>query len=416
MRLKFNSTKTAVKFEIVNGTPHFIDTEGRHWAVSQFSDDPKSLGSARRYKQQLSPVGHDGGYHPVFEGKTNVLSGYDIDPEKNKLKINSVIPTTDVPAQVKLTQRPEASTTPMINVLSYTRDGIEKIKDEESKVNALLDAYKTIVPFDNNPFLLRDTSSYKSKKKRIPDPKNKGELIDGPTQWYNIYGELLDGQLPPNFIDKTSSFRPVHIVTAHLPGTDGPKRYYLHDFNIPEIEDSLPGIQRVASPETLQQYSGMLQKIIRTPALEDSSISSFFDTSTIKPGHVITVKHNYPGSSFHHPVINVLKQYYLLDHDHTGIERAYPGITRLGRPEIIGLKQYMQSNSGMDITFDNNELNNRNELLVPAQILGQGVGSSFKMQAEGSPELLKGGTNGEPAHIDCKIINNEAPDQSLFDF
>jgi len=376
MRFKFNSTKTAVKFKTVNGKPHFIDTKGGHWTLSVFSDDPKSLGNARRYKDQLSPVGHDGGYHPVFEGPTSVLSGYDIDPEKNKLKINRVAPSTGAPVKDTIKQRPRILTTPMINELSYTRDGIEKIKDEESKVYALLDAYKSASD-----------------------------------------GELLAGPPPPNFTDNSNPFKSVPIVTVHLPDTDGPKRYYLGDFDDSVMQDRYPGIQRVASPDTLKKYSEILQKIIRTPALEDKPLSSFLDTSTIKPGHVITVRHNYPGSSFHHPVIDVERKYYLLDHVHPGIEAAYPGIQRLGRKEIIGLKKHMQSDG--DIDLDNNELNTRNELLVPAKVLGQGVGSSFQMPAEGNPELLRGGTNEvdkEPAYINCTITGIEAPVLSLFDF
>jgi len=398
MRFKFNSTKTAVKFEIVNGKPHFIDTKGGHWTLRPFSDDPESLGNARRYKDQLSPVGHDGGYHPVFEGSTSILSGYDIDPEKNKLKINSVAPSTDVPV---IRQRRTVLTTPMISVHSYTKDGIEKIKDEESKVHALLDAYKSALYFNDSPFAPKNPFSYTRKNNKL----------------YNSDGELIAGPPPPNFTDASNPFRPVHIVTVHLPDTDGPKSYYLDDSNYPAIEESYPGIQRVASPDTLEKYSGILQKIIRTPALEDKPLSHFLDTSTIKPGHVITVRHNYPGSSFHHPVIDVERQYYLLDHVHPGIEAAYPGIQRLGRKEIIGLKEHMQSDG--DIALDNNELNTRNELLVPAKVLGQGVGSSFQMPAEGNPELLRGGTNKdykEPAYIDCKIIGIEAPDLSLFDF
>ena len=390
MRFKFNSTKTAVKFEIVNGKPHFIDTKGGHWALSLFTDDPKSDGNARRYEDQLSPVGHDGDYHPEFEGKTNLLRGYDIDPGKNKLKINRVAPSTGAPVNDTIKQRLRILPNPMISELSYTRDGIEKIKDEESKVNSVLEAYQSTVVLDNDPF--RPVESYQQKK---------------------------DDPLPLNFIDKSNPYKPVHIVTAHLPGTDGPKRYYLGDFDDSDIEEKYPGIQRLASPETLTKYSKILKKIIRTPALEDRTISNFLDTSTIKPGHVITVRHNYPGSSFHHPVIDAEGRYYILDHVHPGIEAAYPGIQRLGRKEIIGLKQHLQSNSEMHIAFDNNELNNRNELLVPAKVLGQGVGSSFQMPAVGNPELIAGGTNEdykEPAYIDCKITGIEAPDLSLFDF
>ena len=393
MRFKFNSTKTAVKFEIVNGKPHFIDTKGGHWALSVFTDDPESAGNARRDKDQLSPVGHDGGYHPEFEGTTNLLSGYNIDPEKNTLKINRVAPSTGAPVKDTIKQRPRILPTPMISELSYTRDAIEKIKDEESKVNSVIKAKKSIIVLDNN---LRTVESYQKEK---------------------------DGPLPLNFIDKKNPFRPVHIVTVHLPGTDGPQRYYLSDFDDRDIEErypgdkekGVPGIQRLASPETLEKYSEILKKIIRTPALEDRTISNFLDTSTIKPGHVITVRHNYPGSSFHHPVIDAEGRYYILDHVHPGIEDAYPGIQRLGRKEIIGLKQ----NSKMDIAFDNNELNTREELLVPAKVLGQGVGSSFQMPAVGNPELIAGGTNEdykEPAYIDCKITGIEAPDLSLFDF
>jgi len=57
--------------------------------------------------------------------------------------------------------------------------------------------------------------------------------------------------------------------------------------------------------------------------------------------------------------------------------------------------------------------------LVPAKVLGQGVGSSFQMPAEGNPELLRGGTNEvdkEPAYINCTITGIEAPVLSLFDF
>ena len=398
MRFKFNSTKTAVKIEFVNGKPHFIDTKGGHWALSVFTDDPESAGNARRDKDQLSPVGHDGGYHPEFEGKTNLLRGYDIDPEKNKLKINRVAPSTGAPVKDTIKQRPRILPTPMISELSYTRDAIEKIKDEESKVNSVIKAYKSIVVLDNDPF--RSVESYQQKK---------------------------DDPLPLNFIDKINPFRPVRIVTVHLPGTHGPQRYYLGDFDDRDIEErypgdkekGVPGIQRLASPETLEKYSKILKKIIRTPALEDRTISNFLDTSTIKPGHVITVRHNYPGSSFHHPVIDAEGRYYILDHVHPGIEAAYPGIQRLGRKEIIGLKQHMQSNGEMHMALDNNELNNRNELLVPAKVLGQGVGSSFQMPAVGNPELIAGGTNEdykEPAYIDCKITGIEAPDLSLFDF
>lgn len=133
--------------------------------------------------------------------------------------------------------------------------------------------------------------------------------------------------------------------------------------------------------------------LVRSRAIEDMPLSNLTNTAQVNPGHIVTIRYNYPGSSTSHPMINQDVQHYILDHHSPEIEAAYPGIQRLGS----------------DDPHSRDVLNS---------IHGKPVGFAFNTRINDGLPIDETTTtkrfDDKPVH--AQIMKIETPELSLFDF